>query len=142
MYCDASFGPALVRREFSSQYAEKFSFRQDLLLEFIINENLRVIHCPDCLFHSNVAELKGSGIIFEKLSLEKSKIDFFVFFIEIYHSAEEVVSKSALLEISRKLVLNVISIDDKIFKYTCNEAGIRCNPDMHTRGLMGYLQEN
>ena len=62
--------------------------------------------------------------------------------IEISHSAEEEVSKSSLLEISRKLVLNDISIDDKIFKYTCNEAGIRCNPDMHTRGLMGYLQEN
>ena len=64
MYCDASFGPALVRQEFSSKYAEKFRLRQDLLLEFIINENLRIIHCPDCLFHSNVAELKGSGKMF------------------------------------------------------------------------------
>ena len=62
--------------------------------------------------------------------------------IEISHSAEENVSKSSLLQITRKLVLNVISIDDTIFKYTCNEAGIKCNPDMHTRGLMGYLQEN
>ena len=55
--------------------------------------------------------------------------------------AVDELSKLSLLEISRKLVLNVISIDDKSFKYTCNEAGIRCNPDMHTRGLMGYIQE-
>ena len=60
MYCDASFGPALVRQEFASKYAEKFLFRQDLLLEFIINENIRIIHCQDCLIHSNGEELKGS----------------------------------------------------------------------------------
>ena len=59
----------------------------------------------------------------------------------IFNLAEDELSKLSLLEISRKLVLNVISIDEKIFKYTCNEAGIRCNPDMHTRGLMGYIQE-
>ena len=66
---------------------------------------------------------------------------FFVCFNQCFHFAEDEISKLSLLEISRKLVLNVISIDEKIFKYTCNEAGIRCNPDMHTRGLMGYLQE-
>ena len=59
MYCDASFGPALVRQEFAAKYAKKFRFRQDLLLEFIINDNLRIIHCPDCLFHSTAEELKG-----------------------------------------------------------------------------------
>ena len=59
----------------------------------------------------------------------------------IFHFTEDEISKLSLLEIARKLVLNVISIDEKIFKYTCNEAGIRCNPDMHTRSLMGYIQE-
>ena len=60
MYCDASFGPALVRREFASKYAQKFRFKQDLLLEFILNDDLRILHCPDCLFHSNAEEIKGS----------------------------------------------------------------------------------
>ena len=41
----------------------------------------------------------------------------------------------------KKLVLNVISIDEKFFKNNCNEAGIRCNPDMNTRGLMSFIQE-
>ena len=57
--------------------------RPDLLLEFVIAENVRITHCPDCMFYSNTKNFKYEA------------------------------TKSNLLKVARKLILNTISIDEK-----------------------------
>ena len=57
MYCDAIFGPFIARKE-AVKYGKLIYNRPSLLLEFVIAENLRVTHCPDCMFYSNVKNLR------------------------------------------------------------------------------------
>ena len=57
MYCDAIFGPFIARKE-AVKYGKLIFNRPSLLLEFVIAENLRVTHCPDCMFYSNVKNLR------------------------------------------------------------------------------------
>ena len=56
-YCDATFGPMLVRREI----IEKLKGLQldlsnlsiaDRLVFFTANPDVRVINCPDCMFYT------------------------------------------------------------------------------------------
>ena len=54
MYCDGSLGPLLMRKEVVKQFTNHcpFPFKTSgLILSFLAIENLRVIHCPDCMFH-------------------------------------------------------------------------------------------
>ena len=57
-HCDASFGPLLVRREVLAKFENlKLKFAKlsiaDRLIFFTANPDLRVIHCPDCMFYTN-----------------------------------------------------------------------------------------
>ena len=57
-HCDASFGPILVRREILEEIENlKLNFSSfsiaDRLIFFAANPDLRVLHCPDCMFYTN-----------------------------------------------------------------------------------------
>ena len=58
-HCDASFAPILVRREILEKVKNlKLDFSTfpiaDRLIFFTANPDLRVLHCPDCMFYTNV----------------------------------------------------------------------------------------
>ena len=55
-YCDASFGPILMRtsvlQRIQNLNINPLNFETaDRLIFFSANPDLRVIHCPDCMFY-------------------------------------------------------------------------------------------
>ena len=57
MYCDGSFGPIMIRKDHLKSLGSKYK-SNDELISFFMNEakNMRIVHCPDCMFYVNQPE--------------------------------------------------------------------------------------
>jgi len=103
-YCDASFGPLLVRKEALPKLFEimpvPFS-AADILLTFTKHSNFRVLQSPDSMFY-----------VTKKNDLTRDKF----------------------LRLAERLFVNKVKIEDIEFKYNCNEIGAKCNLDSAKAG--------
>ena len=98
-YCDATFGPILMRNSVLDKI-EALGLNllnltiADRLVLFTANPDLRVIHCPDCMF---------------------------------YTKSRPTLTKETLLQAARRLQVTEIRIEQAEFTYTCNEIGFTCD---------------
>ena len=103
-YCDASFGPLLVRKEALPKLLEIFPIpfsAADIILAFTKHHNLRVLQSPDSMF---------------------------------YVTAKNEISRQNFLQVAQRLFVNKVKIETIEFKYNCNEIGAKCNLDSAKAG--------
>ena len=82
-HCDASFGPILVRHEVLEKIENlKLNFPSfsitDRLIFFAANPDLRVLHCPDCMFYTKSRNLLTKEDLMEvarRLQVTEIKIE-------------------------------------------------------------------
>ena len=96
-YCDASFGPLLIRKEALPKLFEILPVLfspADLLLTLMKHNDMRVLQSPDSMF---------------------------------FVTAKHEITRLNFLNVAQRLFVNKVKIEDVEFKYNCNEIGAKCN---------------
>ena len=103
-YCDASFGPLLIRKEALLKLFKILPLPfspADILLAFLIHSDFRVLQSPDSMF---------------------------------FVSAKDEINRENFLPMAQKLFIHKIKIEDVEFNFNCNEIGAKCNLDSAKAG--------